>query len=71
LPDRQSGIFFAKGLDGVWDDLPVGQSNSPSSTQIASTLNDLGIIYEQNFPESAVLTQASKIVEMSLTYISD
>jgi peptidoglycan-N-acetylglucosamine deacetylase len=34
-------------------------------------LNDLGIVYEQDFPESVILTRAGKSVNLSPKYVSD
>ena len=54
-----------------FSDLPVGQSNSRRLPKLLQRLNDLGVIYEQDFRESVVLPRAGRIANMSLTYISD
>ena len=43
----------------------------PRLAELLQRLNNLGVIYEQDYPESVVLTRASKIVNMSSTYVSD
>jgi hypothetical protein len=43
----------------------------PRLPELLQRLNDLGVTYEQDFPESVVLTRAGKIANMSPTYISD
>ena len=39
--------------------------------ELLQRLNDLGVIYEQDYPESVVLTRNGKIVSMSPAYVSD
>jgi peptidoglycan/xylan/chitin deacetylase (PgdA/CDA1 family) len=43
----------------------------PRLSELLQRLNNLGVIYEQDYPDSVVLTRAGKIVNMSPTYISD
>ena len=43
----------------------------PRLSELLQRLNALGVTYEQDFPESVVLTRAGQIVNMSPTYISD
>jgi peptidoglycan/xylan/chitin deacetylase (PgdA/CDA1 family) len=43
----------------------------PRLPELLQRLKDLGVTYEQDFPESVILTRAGKVVEMSPTYISD
>jgi peptidoglycan/xylan/chitin deacetylase (PgdA/CDA1 family) len=43
----------------------------PRLPELLRRLNDLGVIYEQDFPESVVLTRAGETVSMSPAYVSD
>jgi peptidoglycan/xylan/chitin deacetylase (PgdA/CDA1 family) len=43
----------------------------PRLPELLQRLNDLGVIYERDYPESVVLTRDGKIVSMSPTYVSD
>jgi peptidoglycan/xylan/chitin deacetylase (PgdA/CDA1 family) len=43
----------------------------PRLSELLQRLNDLGVIYEQDYPESVVLTRAGRIENMSPTYVSD
>jgi peptidoglycan/xylan/chitin deacetylase (PgdA/CDA1 family) len=43
----------------------------PRLSELIQRLNDLGVIYEQDFPESVILTRAGKTVSMPQTYVSD
>jgi hypothetical protein len=43
----------------------------PRLPELIQRLNNLGVIYAQDFPESVVLTRAGKTVNMSPTYVGD
>jgi peptidoglycan/xylan/chitin deacetylase (PgdA/CDA1 family) len=43
----------------------------PRLSELLQRLNDIDVIYEQDYPDSVVLTRAGKIVNMSSTYVSD
>jgi peptidoglycan/xylan/chitin deacetylase (PgdA/CDA1 family) len=43
----------------------------PRLSELIQRLNDLGVVYEQDFPESVILTRAGKTVNLSQTYVSD
>jgi hypothetical protein len=41
----------------------------PRLSELLLRLNDLGVIYEQDYPQRVVLTRAGKIVNMSPEYV--
>jgi hypothetical protein len=43
----------------------------PRLPELLQRLNDLGVIYEQDFPESVILTREGSIVNLSPDYVSD
>lgn len=43
----------------------------PRLPELLQRLNDLGAVYEQDFPESVILTRAGKTVSLSPEYVSD
>ena len=43
----------------------------PRLPELLQRLNDLGVNYEQDFPESVVLTREGQTVNLSPTYVSD
>jgi peptidoglycan/xylan/chitin deacetylase (PgdA/CDA1 family) len=49
----------------------IEQGCLPRLSELLQRLNDLGVIYEQDYPESVVLTRAGKIVNMEPGYVSD
>jgi len=64
----------AQVLESEWSVVvlhDIEQGCLPRLSELIQRLNDLGVIYEQDFPESVVLTRAGKTVSMSPTYISD
>jgi hypothetical protein len=49
----------------------IEQGCLPRLPELLQRLNDLGVVYEQDYPESVVLTRAGKLVNMEAGYISD
>ena len=43
----------------------------PRLAELLQRLNDLGVVHEQDFPESVILTRAGSIVNLSPEYVSD
>jgi peptidoglycan/xylan/chitin deacetylase (PgdA/CDA1 family) len=43
----------------------------PRLPELLQRLNDLGVMYEQDFPESVILTRAGKTINILPTYVSD
>jgi peptidoglycan/xylan/chitin deacetylase (PgdA/CDA1 family) len=43
----------------------------PRLSELLQRLDDLGIVHEQDFPESVILTRAGRAVSLSPTYVSD
>jgi peptidoglycan/xylan/chitin deacetylase (PgdA/CDA1 family) len=65
---------IAQALENEWSVVVLHDIENgclPRLPELLQRLNDLGVTYEQDFPESVVLTRAGKIVSMSPTYISD
>jgi peptidoglycan/xylan/chitin deacetylase (PgdA/CDA1 family) len=64
----------AQVLENEWSVVVVHDIENgclPRLPELLQRLNDLGVTYEQDFPDSVVLTRAGKIANMSPTYISD
>jgi peptidoglycan/xylan/chitin deacetylase (PgdA/CDA1 family) len=49
----------------------IEQGCLPRLSELLQRLNDLGVVYEQDYPESVILTRAGKIVHMEPGYVSD
>lgn len=49
----------------------IEQGCLPRLPELLRRLNDLGVVYEQDYPDSVVLTRAGKLVNMEAGYISD
>jgi peptidoglycan/xylan/chitin deacetylase (PgdA/CDA1 family) len=49
----------------------IEQGCLPRLSQLLRRLNDVGAIYEQDYPEGVILTRAGKIVNMEPGYVSD
>lgn len=62
-PDYESG-----GVVVLHD---IEQGCLPRLPELLRRLNDLGVVYEQDYPESLVLTRAGKLVNIKAGYISD
>jgi peptidoglycan/xylan/chitin deacetylase (PgdA/CDA1 family) len=43
----------------------------PRLPELLQRLNDLGVVYEQDFPESVILTRDGRTVNLSSEYVSD
>jgi peptidoglycan/xylan/chitin deacetylase (PgdA/CDA1 family) len=64
----------AQVLENEWSVVvlhDIEQGCLPRLPDLLSRLNKLDVIYEQDFPESVVLTRAGKTVNMPPTYIGD
>jgi hypothetical protein len=49
----------------------IEQGCLPRLSELLQRMNDLGVVYEQDYPESVILTRAGKIVNMEPGYLSD
>jgi peptidoglycan/xylan/chitin deacetylase (PgdA/CDA1 family) len=64
----------AQVLESEWSVVvlhDVTQGCLPHLPELVRRLNDLGVVYEQDFPESVILTRAGKKVNLLPTYVSD
>jgi peptidoglycan/xylan/chitin deacetylase (PgdA/CDA1 family) len=64
----------AQVLENEWSVVVLHDTEDgclPRLPELLQRLNDLGVIYEQDYPESVVLTRDGKIVSMSPAYVSD
>jgi peptidoglycan-N-acetylglucosamine deacetylase len=65
---------IAQVLENEWSVVVLHDIESgclPRLSELLERLDDLGVVYQQDFPESVVLTRAGKIVSLLPTYVSD
>ena len=65
---------IAQVLENDWSVVVLHDIESgclPRLSELLQRLNDLGAVYEQDFPESVIVTRAGSIVNLSSEYVSD
>ena len=65
---------IAEVLENEWSVVVLHDIESgclPHLPELLQRLNDLGTVYEQDFPESVILTRAGQTVSLSPEYVSD
>jgi peptidoglycan/xylan/chitin deacetylase (PgdA/CDA1 family) len=65
---------IAQVLEHEWSVVVLHDIESgclPHLPELLQRLNDLGVVFEQDFPESAILTRAGQTVNLSPGYVSE
>ena len=65
---------IAQVLENEWSVVVLHDIESgclPRLSELLQRLNDLGAVYEQDFPESVILTRDGQTVNLSPEYVSD
>ena len=65
---------IAQVLENEWSVVVLHDIESgclPRLPELLQRLNDLGVVYQQDFPESVILTRAGRTVNLSPEYVSD
>ncbi len=65
---------IAQVLENEWSVVVLHDIESgclPHLPELLQRLNDLGAVFEQDFPESVILTRAGRTVNLSPEYVSD
>jgi peptidoglycan/xylan/chitin deacetylase (PgdA/CDA1 family) len=65
---------IAQVLENEWSVIVLHDIESgclPRLSELLQRLNDLGAVYEQDFPDSVIVTRAGKTASLSPEYVSD